>query len=673
MKWIPRLLSLACAGAIAWPVTAFAAPHRPDLDAPAVPGEFIIQFKRGTPAAERETAVRAHGGRLFDHLEGLDLEAAEFPALRGKANPTAAAALIDALQNSPAVERVEPNYLYELFWRPNDTYADLGLGNSGSVDYQWNLDRIQAFNAWDVTQGSSSVVIAIIDMGIKLDHPDLSSKLLPGYDFIAPGTPPSNDALSEDHATRVAGIAGAATNNGMGIAGVCPNCRLLPVRVFDSSGFSTATSISDGIRWAADQGARVLNLSFGGAGASFAINQAVDYAWGKGAFMACAAGNNNSSAYVYPAAIENCFAVAASTKSDGRLTWNGYGSSYGTWVEVAAPGDFLRTTDTNGGYANQSWTSIAAPNVAGLAGLLASQGLTNAQIRDRICATADVTPTTGTEWRCGRINAARAVGAGATGSGLQGQYFNDQGLSASALKVTRTDATVNFDWGFGSPDPSIGDVFSVRWTGKVQAATTGTHTFFTVADDGVRLWVNGILLIDKWYPHNPLEDSAALSLTAGQKYDVKLEFYDAGGAAQARLLWQPPGGVKEPIPQSRLSPPSSRACGAMSAGESLSPGQSVPACNGLARLAHQTDGNVVLYRNSDGAALWHTWTAGQPSATLRMQDDGNFVLYSASGLALWNSGTHNNPGARLAVQDDCNLVIYNAAGAPIWYTGTRCN
>jgi fibronectin type 3 domain-containing protein len=138
-----------------------------------------------------------------------------------------------------------------------------------------------------------------------------------------------------------------------------------------------------------------------------------------------------------------------------------------------------------------------------------------------------------------------------TGTGLTGQYFNDQTLSN--LVLTRTDATVNFNWGGGSPDPSVpADHFSARWTGQVQAQFSETYTFYTESDDGVRLWVNGQLIIDNWTDHAPTENRAAIALLAGQKYDIKMEFYENGGGATAQLLWSSPSTAQQAVPTSQL-------------------------------------------------------------------------------------------------------------------------
>jgi hypothetical protein len=138
-----------------------------------------------------------------------------------------------------------------------------------------------------------------------------------------------------------------------------------------------------------------------------------------------------------------------------------------------------------------------------------------------------------------------------TGRGLTGEYYDNADFTALAL--VRTDGPVDFDWGTGSPDPSIGaDTFSVRWTGQVQALYGETTTFYTVSDDGVRLWVNGQLLVDNWTDHAPTENMGTIALVAGQRYDLVLEVYENGGGAVARLLWSSPSLPKAAIPAAQL-------------------------------------------------------------------------------------------------------------------------
>lgn len=145
-------------------------------------------------------------------------------------------------------------------------------------------------------------------------------------------------------------------------------------------------------------------------------------------------------------------------------------------------------------------------------------------------------------------------GSASVGSGLSGAYFNSENFVNPVLN--RTDATVNFDWGSGSPASAVrADSFSARWTGQVKATTTGKYVFSTVSDDGVRLWVNGVQVINNWTLHGPTtNNSTSISLTAGQKLSIKMEFYEHTGGAVAKLLWKTPGGTSQTIPTAQLFP-----------------------------------------------------------------------------------------------------------------------
>lgn len=392
------VLALLAFGAVAPPAAAVGtSAGRTEVGGPSVPGEYLVKFRPGTPATARASAVRTLGGRFFDRISALDVDAAVFPALKS-ADAARSQKLIQALKRNPNVEYVEPNYIYTTDFTPNDP----GLSN------QWAWSKISAYTAWDTTKGSTSTVIAIVDTGIQRSHPDLDAKIVAGYDYVQGDTAPDD---GNGHGTHVAGTSAAETNNSTGGAGTCPNCKLMPVRVLDNNGSGSLTNVANGITWAADHGAKVVNLSLGGSG-STTLQNAVDYAWNKGVFLACAAGNSNTSstASAYPGAYANCFAVASTNSSDARSSF----SNYGSWVEVAAPGESIYSTWINSGYNTISGTSMATPHVAGLAGLLSSQGLTNSQIRQRICSTSDQISGTGTYWTCGRINAAKAVGSTST-------------------------------------------------------------------------------------------------------------------------------------------------------------------------------------------------------------------------------------------------------------------
>lgn len=231
---------------------------------------------------------------------------------------------------------------------------------------------IKATLGWDWTTGSDAVVIAVIDTGVALNHEDLKNKMFAGYNFLAPASPPQDD---EGHGTLVASVAAAETHNHIGIAGVCWKAKIMPLKVLDSSGQGNDLDIATAIQYAADHGAKVINMSLGGPGASFVLQDACRYAYEKGLVLVAATGNE-SSAVDYPAAFDAyVLAVGASDANDQLAGF----SNYGPEVDVVAPGIWIlgayfdpdNPTDMQS-YAWASGTSLSTPQVSGAAALLFS-------------------------------------------------------------------------------------------------------------------------------------------------------------------------------------------------------------------------------------------------------------------------------------------------------------
>ncbi|MDT3766361.1 S8 family peptidase [Priestia filamentosa] len=290
------------------------------------------------------------------------------------------------------VEYVEPNYTVEAFLTPNDTF----------YAYQYGPQKISTPSAWDVTTSNSNIRIAIVDTGVQTNHPDLVNKLLPGYNFVNGN---SNVTDVNGHGTHVAGIAAASTNNNLGIAGIAPSARILPIKALADNGSGISTNIANGIVYAANQDAQVINLSLGTTQDSVTIRNAIDYAINRGSVVVAATGNNGANLLTYPAVYQNVLSVASTDENDQKSSF----SNYGTWVDVAAPGSNILSTYPNSYYSYLSGTSMACPHVAGLAALLAAQGRSSVQIRNIIQNTSDPIPGTGTFWVYGRVNANRAV------------------------------------------------------------------------------------------------------------------------------------------------------------------------------------------------------------------------------------------------------------------------
>jgi subtilisin family serine protease len=328
--------------------------------------------------------------------------------------------IVQELKTDPSVVYAEPDYLAHIIATPNDA----------EYSNQWGLTKISAPAAWDTTTGSSDVVVAVVDAGIDVTHPDLSGQLWQNPGEIAGnGIDDDNNGYIDDihgwnlvnnnadlsdntgHGTQVAGIIAATTNNGVGIAGVCWQCRLMVVKVVSSGGVANYSDIAAGVAYAAQKGAKVINLSLGGNSDSITLKAAVASA-SSTAVVVGGAGNDNSSAAFYPAAYDDyVLAVAGTTQTDTKVST----SNYGTWVDVSAPGEAIRTTFSGGTYADSSGTSMAAPFVAGLAGLIRSQNptwsanLTRAQIINTTDNIDGVNPGYEGKLGSGRINAQMGV------------------------------------------------------------------------------------------------------------------------------------------------------------------------------------------------------------------------------------------------------------------------
>ena len=285
--------------------------------------------------------------------------------------------LAEKYRNSPLVEYAEPNYKVHALEIPDDANYSL----------QWSHQNAESEAGWDIETGSQNIIIAILDTGIDFDHPDLDEKIwsntgeIPGnkkdddsngyiddtvgWDFENNDNYPDDDHF---HGTHCSGIAAAETNNSEGVAGVCWNCTVMPVKCLDDEGYGSWTSVALSVRYAADNGADIISLSLGDESSSSLMEDAVNYAHDKGVIIFASAGNNNNDDLYYPAYYDNVISVTASNSADGKA----YFSTYGYWTDIAAPGVGIYSTVLNS-YAYKSGTSMSCPFVAGVAGLLLSK------------------------------------------------------------------------------------------------------------------------------------------------------------------------------------------------------------------------------------------------------------------------------------------------------------
>jgi type VII secretion-associated serine protease mycosin len=488
---LSTVLALLLLLATALPVAADGAKAAPVDDAPPVvhetgefvPGEVIVKFRDQAKAAELAVA---RGLEIARRAAEHDVNLAVVASTRGRPVEQ----VVAELRSDPAVEYAEPNYRVQLL---DDGAVAAVSVNDPMTAGQYSLDRMRVRDAWSLATGSSGV-IAVLDTGVQHDHPDLSNRVLAGRDFV------NNDWLAADdngHGTWVAGIIAAKPNDGYGIAGISWSGVILPVKIMNSSGTGTTEALRQGIMWAADNGATVINMSVGGFPYSQDVQNAVTYAWNKGAVLVGAAGNNNREESFYPASLNQVISVSATQPQDEFSHW----SSYGPAVDVSAPGSSVLTTNCIastcphpewGSHTYISGTSFAAPNVAGVVALIRATypTWTPQQVVDRLYATVDDLGYAGWDNRYGRgrVNAYRALGASVApsprpaGDGLE---TNDTLGSARAIPLG--SATWPSIYPAGDVDVHAVDV---PRAGRLEVRVTG------VVDDRGWTWRGSALPVD---------------------------------------------------------------------------------------------------------------------------------------------------------------------------------
>jgi thermitase len=392
-------------------VLLWSSPHakgvaaEPEVDedpsgAPYVAGELLVTYESEASEQDVNAAIQESDANVEEDLPAPDAQVLSFPEVQDESTEAAREKELrqakETLQQDPDVKYVDYNYLRFYAFAPNDP-----LFAEGSDGSQWDLYKIRAPAAWDTVMGRGARV-AVVDSGIAADHPDLKGKIAAQKDVI------DNDNVAEDnvgHGTHVAGTIAAATDNGKGVAAVCPACKLLVAKSGDRRGISDS-DVVQGIYWSVDNHAKAINLSLGSYGNSRILEHAVDYAWQHGVVVVAAAGNDNTKRPSYPAAYDKVISVAATDQNDHRARFSNYGK-----IDVAAPGVAIVSTVPGGGYELMQGTSMASPHVAALAGLLAAQGRTAPEIRKRIQRTAVDLGAAGKDkyYGWGRIDARRAV------------------------------------------------------------------------------------------------------------------------------------------------------------------------------------------------------------------------------------------------------------------------
>jgi thermitase len=356
-----------------------------------VPGRLLAAPRPGIDSDLLAYTLRRHAAVVRNHWPQIAVSVLEVPEESSQA-------IMESLQRTGLFEYVERDQYARTAEFPNDP----------GFPSEWHLAKIQTPQAWNLTTGSPAVVVAVIDTGVFGTHPDLASNLVSGWNFVKSN---SDTADLLGHGTAVAGVIAAAGNNGLGVAGVTWQSRIMPLVVVDENDLAAYSDIAAAIQYAADRNVHVINISIGGSLPSSTLQSAVDYAWNKGVLILASAMNNGASDPYYPAACNHVMAVSATDSNDHLASF----SNYGAWIAISAPGSGILSTVVGGGYAYWFGTSFSSPIVAGVAALslAVNPALTNAQLVTILEKSADNIGSTGYgfSFGWGRVNAFNAVSA----------------------------------------------------------------------------------------------------------------------------------------------------------------------------------------------------------------------------------------------------------------------
>jgi subtilisin family serine protease len=442
----------------------------------------VVRFAASASAADRAAALARVGAIVDTELPALNATRAFLPIDASDSTGDASGFAALRLSRDPAIVSVQLDARASVGFTPNDslfsTDPSFGVG-------QWGLRTAQVDKAWDVVRGSPTVIVAVVDTGVDANHPDLAGALLPGAAFVSspdPSCAPGSQVDDNGHGTHVAGLIAADANNGTGIAGAAFGVRVLPVKALDCTGAGLLSDVAQGVTWATDRGARIINISLGADSDGFVLHDAIRYAVAHNVLVVAAAGNcgvasvrcAGINAPQYPGAYPETLAVGATGTSDQHAGF----SNSDAYVGISAPGMAIwsttptypttlsRANESTQSYAAFSGTSQASPLVAAIAALVLSgePGLTVAQLTDRLRGTADDLGTPGTDpvFGAGRVNALRAVTAALRyGASYDVSALPAKGTIVAPLtgQVTLTN-TSSFAW---SPAGSVPVRLAYHW------------------------------------------------------------------------------------------------------------------------------------------------------------------------------------------------------------------
>jgi subtilisin family serine protease len=615
----------------------------------AVPGQWMAVINR--PAGSTSRIIRQINAQLAG--TGLRavrrLNATGIFLFRGPEKPIDQVKAI--LSKIGDFQSVEPDTIRSIESLPQT------IPNDPSYTSQWGLNQannvdINAPEAWTLSTGSRQVVTAVIDTGVDYNNPDLAANMwtnpgevagngvdddgngyvddIHGYDFANNDGDPMDD---NGHGTLNAGIIGAVGNNGVGTVGVNWQTSIMALKFIGANGIgytSNAVACLNYIDMMFHRGVnvRVANNSWIGS-YSAALQLAIDQLNNDGILFVAAAGNggtdyvgdNNDQLPTWPASMpeDNVISVAATDQNDQLASFSNYGA---TSVDLAAPGVSILSTSLGNTYGYGTGTSHSTPFVAGVAALAFAYApnATAAQVKAAILNGVDQIPSMAGKCvsggRLDAYNTLMLLVPPPTGTGLNVTYYDNKDFTGTS--VIGPAGNINFNWGGNSPIAGIGNTtWSARWSGEIQPQFSEPYTFYTLADDGVRVTVNGQQIINRWSNHppvgdmngdgivnamdfgklssyyaqggaavapydlngdgvvnsadftilasnfgktvDPIQDSGTITLTAGQKYDITVEYYQNYSVASMKLYWSSPSTPNQIVPTLRLYAPGTPA------------------------------------------------------------------------------------------------------------------
>ncbi len=465
------------------------------LEGQTVPGEIIVKLRAPTPALNQKDTKKILPILSRSKLQKLFVAR---PLFETKKEPKSSListvrfkkqffllsvapsvdvdSLTNVLEQDAGVAYAVPNHLFKVDWTPDDP----------GLEKQWGLSKIQAEKAWDFTRGDPSVLLAVIDTGIDYNHPDLARSLwvnpgedlnhngrvdstdfngvdddgngfvddIRGWDFVdAPNYPDAGDYLNRDnnpddengHGTAITGILAAQADNGLGVAGVAPGCRVMNLRAGTSRGLLEEDDVAAALLYAVENGARVVNMSFGDVALTPFLRDVIQFAYTNNVLCVASSGNDGNDKIHYPSGLNETLSVGASTQYDGRAPFSNFGFS----LDLVAPGYQIYTTERNNSYGMVSGTSASSPFVTGVAGLILSRNpnLTAQTLRHILTSTCDDIGEAGwdTSFGAGRLNAFRAVSAvDAPVAEIDFPHLDD-GFATGLIPIVGTAASPFFD------------------------------------------------------------------------------------------------------------------------------------------------------------------------------------------------------------------------------------